>query len=94
MKEMYVSFIQNDKIYKVLAENLDDAIEQIKHYESHTYDLYANDEDDYGWWDVNRLYHETNFADIGFGETIYDLTNYKFTYPRQFCETFERKSYV
>ena len=95
MKEMYVSFMQNDKIYKVLAENLEDAIKQIKHYESHIYDLYANDEtEDYGWWDVNRLYHEISFANIGFGETINDLTNYKFTYPQQFCETFERKNYV
>ena len=91
MKEMYIEFIQ-DKHYKVLAENLENAIEQIKHYESHTYDLYAWDgEDDiWGWWDVNRLYHEINFADIVLGETIYDLTDYKFTYPQEFCKTFEK----
>ena len=92
MKEMYVSFMQNDRIYKVLAENLEDAIKQIKHYESHTYDLYAwdGDNDIWGWWDVNRLYHEISFTNIPFGETINDLTNYKFSYPQEFCETFER----
>ena len=89
MKEMYIEFIQ-DKYYKVLAENLEDAIMQIEHYESHTYDLYANDEDDYGWWDINWEYHPIDFANIPFGETIYDLMDYKFTYPQEFCKTFER----
>lgn len=89
MKEMYIEFMQ-DKYYKVLAENLEDAIKQIKHYEFHTYDLYACDEDTWGWWNVNRLYHKISFADIGHGETIYDLTDYKFTYPQEFCKTFER----
>ena len=89
MKEMYVSFMQNDKIYKVIAENLDDAIKQIKHYESHIYNLYC--EDTWDWWDVDWEYRLIDFADIGFGETINDLTNYKFTYPQQFCETFKKR---
>ena len=89
MKEMYIEFMR-DKYYKVLAENLEDAIKQIRHYESHTYGLYAWGGDDiWGWWDADRLYHEINSADIGQGETIYDLTDYKFTYPREFCKTLE-----
>ena len=93
MKEMYIEFMQV-KYYKVLAENLEDAIKQIKRYESHIYDLYGgdtwSDDDAWGWWDDDWEYHLIDFADIEFGETINDLTDYKFTYPQEFCKTFEK----
>lgn len=90
MKEMYIEFMQ-DKYYKVLAENLEDAIKQIKHYESHVYDCMTfADSDDYGWWNHDKYYQFINYDDIEKEETIYDLTNYKFTYPQEFCKTFEK----
>lgn len=88
-REMYVfSDCGCYRYYKVYAENLENAVNIIKKYEMHIYDLYADDGefDVYGWWNRGE-YKEVSYDDIEVGYEIFDLADYKIDYPAKFCNT-------
>ena len=79
MKELYIKD-NNYRYYKVIADNLEKAIEQIHEYEIFIYDLYGGDVgtemDTWGWWNC-CTYEIIDYNDIEDGETIFDLTDYE-----------------
>lgn len=86
-------YVKDDesKIYKVNCDTLEESIELIHRYENHVYDLYGGEtwteDDTWGWWEY-RKYEIVDCDSIDNDDEIYDLTDYKFNYPQQFCESY------
>ena len=86
-------YIKDDqfRIYKVNCETLEKGIEEIHRYETHIYDLYGGDTwtdmDTWGWWNYCE-YEEVDYNSISNDDEIYDLVDYKYDYPEEFCKSY------
>ena len=86
-------YVKDDqfRIYKIDCKTLDEAIDLIHRYENHIYDLYGGDTwsdmDTWGWWDY-RKYEVVDYDSLDEDDEIFDLVDYEFDYPQQFCKSY------